>query len=111
MNVAVLEPAAIATLAGTWAAAVLLLDRVTVAPLAGAGPLRVTVPVELFPPITELGLLLTEERAAALTVSVVVRVTPYVPEMVTEVFAETGVVVIVNVALLEPAAIVTLTGT
>jgi hypothetical protein len=90
---------------------VLLLDSVTVAPLVGAGPLRVTVPVELFPPITELGLRVMDESVEALTVRVVVRVTPYVPEMVTEVFDETGLVVMVNVALLEPAAIRTLAGT
>ena len=48
--------AATVTLAGTWAAAVLLLDRVTNAPPTGAGPLSVTVPVEVLPPMTDAGL-------------------------------------------------------
>jgi len=55
---------------------VLLLCKVIVAPPAGALPLKVRVPVELFPPTTEVGLLVIDERVAALTVSVVVRVSP-----------------------------------
>ena len=76
MNVAVVAFAATVTLAGTCAAAVLLLDRVTAAPLAGAGPLNVTVAVEVFPPVTEVGLKVTVLSAAAVTVKVVVLVTP-----------------------------------
>jgi hypothetical protein len=49
------------TLAGTDAAAVLLLDRVTTAPPVGAEPLRVTVPVEEVPPVTLAGFNDTEE--------------------------------------------------
>ena len=49
-NVAVVVFAATATLAGIWAAAVLLLDRATIAPPVGAGPLNVTVPEEELPP-------------------------------------------------------------
>jgi hypothetical protein len=104
-------PAGIVTLAGTCAAEVLLLDNVTTAPPAGAAPFRLTVPVELFPPTTDVGLLVTEERLAALTVRLVLRVSPYVPEIVTEVLAETGLVVIVNVADVLPAATVILAGT
>ena len=89
----------------------LLLCSVTTAPPAGATPLRVAVPVELFPPTTEEGLLVKDDSVAAVTVRVLVRVTPYVAESVTEVLAVTGVVVIVNVALVEPAAIVTLAAT
>jgi hypothetical protein len=89
---------------------VLLLCRVTTAPPAGAAPFNVTVPVELFPPTTEVGLFVNDDNVGALTVRVVVRATPYVPEIVTEVFTATGVVVIVNVALREPATIVTLAG-
>ncbi len=51
-------------LAGT-AAAVRLLARVTRMPPAGAGPLRVTVPVEGLPPVTVAGLSDTAERATA----------------------------------------------
>ena len=68
VNVAVVAPAATATLAGTCAAAALRLDRVTTAPLADAGPLSVTVPVEELPPITDEGLRLTEASAGAVTV-------------------------------------------
>src|SRR5271165_4366901 len=90
VKVAVVAFAATVTLAGTWAAAVLLLDRVTTAPLAGAGPFSVTVPVEVFPPTTEVGFRVTELSTAAVTVRVAVRVAPYVPEMVDEVLAATG---------------------
>ena len=76
VNVAVVAPATTVTLAGTCAAGVLLRDRVTTAPPAGAGPLNVTVPVEEVPPITVLGLRLTELAVAAVTVNVVVLVAP-----------------------------------
>ena len=56
VNVALLAPAATVTLAGTVAAAVLSLERETAAPPLGAGPLRVTVPVEDDPPVTLVGL-------------------------------------------------------
>ena len=55
-------PAETVTLAGTCAAAVLLLDRVTVAPPAGAAPLRVTVPVAELPPFTVAGFTATEDK-------------------------------------------------
>ena len=62
-NVAFVAPAATITLEGTLATVVLLLDRVTCAPPAGAGPLSVTVPVEDCPPPTTLvGLRLSDER-------------------------------------------------
>ena len=76
VNVALVAPAATVTLARTWAAVVLLLVRVTTAPPDGAGPVKVTVPVDEVPPITELGLRLTEVSAAAVTVRVAVFVTP-----------------------------------
>jgi hypothetical protein len=76
VKVALLEPAGIVTLAGTWAAAVLLLCRVTTAPPAGAGPPNVAVPVELLPPTTDVGLLVIDDSVEAVTVNVVVRVTP-----------------------------------
>ena len=56
VNVVLLAPAATVTLAGTVAAAVLPLIRETAAPPLGAGPLRVTVPVEGDPPVTLIGL-------------------------------------------------------
>ena len=106
-----MAPAATVTLAGTFAAVVLLLCKVTTAPPAGAAAFRLTVPVELFPPTTEVGFLAIEESVGALTVRVVVCVSPYVPVIVTEVFAATGVVVMVKVAVVAPAATVTLVGT
>ena len=78
-NVALVLPAATVTLAGTLAAQ-LLLDSVTCAPPAGAGPLSVTVPVEdCTPPTTLLGLKVSEEtvgRGGGLTVSEADRLTP-----------------------------------
>ena len=63
VNVALLTPAATVTLAGTVAAAVLSLESETTAPPLGAGPLRVTVPVEGDPPVTLIGLSAIEESA------------------------------------------------
>jgi hypothetical protein len=66
VNVALVAPAATSTLEGTVAAAVLLLESVTCAPPAGAGPLNVTVPVDdCAPPITLVGFSASEERATA----------------------------------------------
>jgi hypothetical protein len=76
VNVVLVEPAGMVTLAGICAAEVLLLWRVTVAPPAGAAPFRVTVPVELFPPTSVPGVLPNEDSTGALTVRVAVLVTP-----------------------------------
>jgi len=62
VNVAPLAPAGTITLDGTLAAP-LLLESMIVAPPAGAGPVRVTVPVEdCIPPITLEGSSVSEER-------------------------------------------------
>jgi len=53
------------------AAGVLLLERVTAMPPDGAGPFRVTVPVELVPPVTVLGFRDRELTEGGLMVSVV----------------------------------------
>jgi hypothetical protein len=115
VNVALVAPAATVTLAGTVAAAAPL-ERLTTAPLLGAGPLSVTVPVEEEPPVTLLGLSTIEDRVggvpAGVTVSVAVCVdVPRVALIVTGVDAVTAVVFTVNVALLAPEATVTLAGT
>jgi hypothetical protein len=57
------------TLAGTVATDVLLLVIVTTAPLPGAGPFRVTVPVDELPPRTDAGFSVTELSVAAMTVN------------------------------------------
>ena len=112
VNVALVAPAATVTLAGTVAADVLLLPSVTAAPPAGAAPFKVTVPVEEVPPVTLVGLSVTPEGIGALTVRFADFVVPLnSPEMVTVALTATGVVVIVNVALVAPAATVTLAGT
>jgi len=110
-NVADVLPAGTVTDGGTCAAAVLLLCRVTIAPPVGAAPLSVTVPVDVFPPATEVGFTDRVDRLAALTVSVVAWATPYVPKMLTVVFAPTGLVATLNVVVVAPAATVTLPGT
>jgi hypothetical protein len=43
------------TVLGTVKAPVLLLDKLTAHPAAGAIPLKPTVPYQLLPPLTELG--------------------------------------------------------
>ena len=72
LKVALLLPAATVTLEGTLAAP-LLLETVTCAPPAGAGPLSVTVPVEVCaPPVTLVGFKLSAEtvgRGGGVTVS------------------------------------------
>src|SRR6267378_1993097 len=80
-NVALVAPAGTTTLEGTLAAP-LLLESMTCAPPAGAGPLNVTVPVEdCRPPITLVGFSVREESVgagggAAVTVSEADLVTP-----------------------------------
>ena len=76
VNVALFAPAAIVTLEGTFAADVLLLCRLTDDPSAGAAPFIVTFPVELFPPTTDVGLLVSDDNVGAFTVRIVVRVAP-----------------------------------
>ena len=53
--------AATVTLAGTCPAALSLVSD-TAMPPVGAGPLRVTVPVEEFPPITLIGFSVTDDN-------------------------------------------------
>jgi hypothetical protein len=69
VKVALLLPPGTVTLAGTLAAP-LLLERVTCAPPAGAGPLSVTVPIEdCTPPTTLVGFNVSEETVGGVTVS------------------------------------------
>ena len=112
VKVAVVAPAATVTLEGTVAAAVLPLVSVTAAPPAGAAPFNFTVPVDVPPPVTEVGLTVTELIAGAFTVNVAFCVEPLnVAEIVDEVLLATGVVVTVKVADFAPGATVTLAAT
>jgi hypothetical protein len=65
VKVALAAPAVTNTLEGTPAAP-LLLESMTCAPPAGAGPLSVTVPVEVCrPPITLVGFSVSEETVGS----------------------------------------------
>ena len=79
VKVTLVDPAGTVTLVGTVASG-LLLASATLAPPAGAELVRVTVPCELSPPVTLVGLSVTLERLAggggAVMVSVVERVVP-----------------------------------
>ncbi len=76
VKVALVLPAGMVTLAGTLAAA-LLLESTTCAPPAGAGPVSVTVPVEVCtPPTTLLGFSVSEETIGGVTVSEADGLTP-----------------------------------
>src|SRR4051794_31615373 len=55
-NDALVAPSGTVTVGGTVAAVELLLDRITAVPPAGAGAATVTVPVEVVPPTTVVGL-------------------------------------------------------
>jgi len=116
VKVTLVAPAGTVMLAGTVDTAVLLLASETTIPPLGAGPLRVTVPWDVLPPVTLAGLRLTPDTltaaGAGFTVSVADRVTPpAVAEMVADVAAVTDVVVIAKVAPVAPAGTVTLAGT
>ena len=113
---ALVAPAATVTLAGTPATVVLLLDSVTTAPPAGAAAVKVTVPVLEAPPTTLVGLTVTADKVGdagtGLTVKVAARVRPpKVAEIAGAVEAVTAFVVIGKVAVVAPAATVTLAGT
>jgi hypothetical protein len=69
VNVAVVAPAATVTVPGT-VAELLPEPRVTTSPVGPAGPVRVTVPVELEPPTTEVGSKVTLLIAGMVTVKV-----------------------------------------
>ena len=83
VKVAVVAPPATGTLASTVAAAAFVLARVTVKPPVGAAAFRWTVPVDDTPPITAVGLKVTEVTAGGLIVSGA----PLVPLNVAEIFA------------------------
>jgi len=82
-KVALMAPAGTVTLEGTLAAP-LLVESVTCAPPAGAGPLSVTVALEDVPPITPVGFSTSEEtvgRGGVVTVRVMVVACVKVPDV------------------------------
>ena len=114
VKLALVPPAGTVTLAGV-VAAVELSESDTTAPPLGAPALSVTVPVEDAPPATVVGLTVTAESAAVVaggfTPIAANRIElPRVAESWTVVPA-LGNVVTVKLALVAPAAIVTLGGT
>jgi len=116
VKVALIAPAGMVTLAGTVAAAVLLLTREMTAPPLGAAPLRVTLPIEGDPPVTLVGfsvnVVSVGPEDGGVTVRAAVRVTPeYDAESVTEVEEVTASVDTWKVALLAPDGTVTVAGT
>jgi hypothetical protein len=106
-NVAVVAPAATVTVEGTVAVALSLRSE-TIAPPAGAGLFKVTVPVEPRPPVTVDGLKLRDETAGGLIVREAACVTPKVALIAAVVVVPTAVVFTGNVAVVAPAATVTL---
>jgi hypothetical protein len=111
VNVAVVAPTATVTLTGTVADA--LLDAsVTTKPPAGAAADNVTVPVLETPPATDVGFNVIDVSVGAVIVRLAVWELPdSVAVIVADAFAATAVVVTVNVAVVCPAATVTLAGT
>jgi hypothetical protein len=109
-NVAVVLPAAIVTVAPTVAAPVDV--KGTARPPVGAALRIVTVPVEPTPPTTDAGLTETPVTVGAVTVSVAVSfAVPSVAVIVSVLFAATATVLIGKVAVVLPAATVTLVPT
>src|SRR5271155_5430766 len=98
--------------AGTMATPVLLLIKVTVNPAGGAGPFRSSVPTEFAPPLTGLGLNVSEAMMAGFTVSMpLVLLAPSEAVTVTTACAATPTVVAVNICVALPAGTRTLGGT
>lgn len=95
---------------------VLLLESVTLAPPDGAAPVRVTVPVELFPPLTLVGFRVSEESVTPEVDGLMVseacwELLPSVAVITAVVVELTDVVVTVKLALVDPEGTVTLLGT
>jgi len=114
VNVAVDAPPANLIVAGTDATLGSVLVRVIVSPAAGAGPLKVTVPVTVVcePPTTTPGFNPRLWTALAVMESVVVwTLVPDVAVTVTVVPLLTALVATGNVAVAAPLGMVTLAGT
>lgn len=110
-NAAEAEPAGTVTEAGT--AALLLLElRVTTNPPVGAGPVRVTVPLEDVPPVTVDGVSESAfNPATAMPKLAFSEAVPRVAVRVAVVAVLTADVATVNVAVLDPTGMDTVAGT
>jgi hypothetical protein len=99
VNVVDDDPAVTVTEAGTTAL-VMLEDNAIFVPPVGAGPLNVAVPVEGFPPTTEVGDRETLASVGGLMATVADRLTvPRLPVMVALVTVDTAVELTVKVPL------------
>lgn len=111
VNVALVDPCATVTLAGTVVTEVLLLNSVTTAPPAGAAPVRVTVPVEALPPTTEVGFTANEFTPGVTKRLAVFATELKVAEIVIDAALVTATVLTGKLAVVEPDGTVTLGGT
>ena len=112
VNVPLVAEPAMLKLLGTVTAFVLSLTSVTVKPAGGAGPFKFTVPIELLPPVTVLGLNVNDEMMAGSTVSVpFTLLDPNVAVTVTGSAMATPTVVAVKVVDVFVAGTKTLAGT
>jgi hypothetical protein len=116
VNVALVEPAVTVTVGGTVATEVSPVERLTEVFADGAA-VSVTVPWEVSPPLTLVGLRLNEATLTlpepwGVTESVALSVVPpYDAEIVAVCVVVTALVVIGNVAMVDPAGTLTLAGT
>jgi len=106
VNVPDVAPEATVVEAGTVATAVLL-ELSATAKLAGAALLIVTVPVEVAPPVTDVGFSETPVTVGAVTARVALAEPPLAVAVIfAEEFVATGSEVTVNVPVVAPAATV-----
>jgi hypothetical protein len=112
LKVALVAPAGIVTVAGTVATPGLLEASDTEMPPLGATPLSFTVPVEVLPPTSVVGVTDSKYNDGGVTVRFADFIeTPLPAVIVTGVEDETGMVVTLNVPLVAPAGMVMLDGT
>lgn len=116
VKLALVWPADTVTLEGTVATDVLLLVNVTAAPPDGAAALKVTVPVDLLPPLTVVGFKVRDERVMLPEPGLMVReacaeLDPRLAVITAVVVVLTDVVLTVKEVVVLPAATVTLLGT
>ena len=111
LNVPFVRPWGTVTVAGR-VTALLLLDNVTTIPPLADGPVKVTVPAAVPPPVTVVGLKATEASVGAAILSVADSAPPpNVAVTVAAEFACTGTVVTANIVVACPPGTVTVDGT